>query len=299
MPFANVNGIKFHFQRVGKGPDVVMIHGLAANLAFWYFRIIPFLMIDFCITAYDLRGHGKSEMSDSGYTSADMAADLDALLDHLGVEKAHLVGHSFGGQVALHYATLRPERVLSLTVADTRVRALQPLQRLKDWPQWESTRRGLSEMGIDLSGEEPEIGHHLLREFASFKELTTRTPLAKVSNLFVPFGVRASGRRSAQRWLKLYCTTTAARDFMSMSGLTRRKLRTVHQPVLAVYGERSGCLRTLRRLQKTLPDCRTVIVPKVGHFHPVIKPGFFAQSVRTFLTSLGDPNHTGDGQKND
>src|SRR5215470_3923803 len=106
MPFANVNGIKFHFQRVGKGPDVVMIHGLAANLAFWYFRIIPFLMIDFCITAYDLRGHGKSEMSDSGYTSADMAADLDALLDHLGVEKAHLVGHSFGGQVALHYATL-------------------------------------------------------------------------------------------------------------------------------------------------------------------------------------------------
>lgn len=126
MPRATVNDVSIHYQQAGHGPDLVMIHGLFGNLAFWYLSVLPALVRDFRVTLYDLRGHGYSDMPRSGYTSSHMAADLKELLDHLGVKQAHLVGHSFGGAVALHFAVLHPIHVLSLTLADARVPSLQP-----------------------------------------------------------------------------------------------------------------------------------------------------------------------------
>src|SRR5687768_18123779 len=101
---------------MGEGGDTVMIHGLFASLAFWYLSVMPGLAGRRRVTAYDLRGHGYSDVAESGYTSAEMADDLDALLDQLGIQRAHLIAHSFGGAVALQYALLHPECVLSLTL---------------------------------------------------------------------------------------------------------------------------------------------------------------------------------------
>ncbi len=283
MPIANLNGIKIHYQRAGKGPELVMIHGLAANLAFWYFRIFPALIQDFCVTIYDLRGHGKSDMPPSGYTSAQMALDLHALMDHLGMSKTHLVGHSFGGEIALHYAALHPERVLSLTLADARVRALQPFQRLKDWSDGRIAQGGLESLGIFIGEDEPEVGHRLLEEFAKVECLDPTKHSSEGADIFVPFRSGLRGKRTAERWLCLFHTTTAKEEFRSLSGLTLNKIRRVRLPVLAIYGERSRCLRTLHGLQKSLPNCETVIVPGAGHFYPVVLPGIFVQRLRGFL----------------
>src|SRR5271157_1556886 len=98
------SGLKIHYQRVGQGPDLVMIHGLTGNLAVWHLKIVPLLMDHFRILTYDLRGHGYSDMPPTGYTASDMAADLEQLMDALGVEQADLVGHSFGADTALYVA---------------------------------------------------------------------------------------------------------------------------------------------------------------------------------------------------
>src|SRR5438876_4886165 len=265
MPTADLNGVKIQYQRAGKGPELVMIHGLAANLAFWYFRILPALVQDFCVTIYDLRGHGKSDMPPSGYTSAQMVIDLHALMDHLGVGKTHLVGHSFGGEIALHYAALHPERVLSLTLADARVRALQPFQRLKDWSDGGIARRGLENLGIFISEDELEVGHRLLEEFAEIQRLGPTKHSSEGGDIFVPFRSGLRGKRTAERWLCLFRSTSAKEEFRSRSGLTLNKIRRIGLPVLAIYGERSRCLRTLHGLQKSLPNCQTVIIPGAGH----------------------------------
>src|SRR5262249_4162706 len=126
MPKANVNGLNMHYQQSGQGRDLVMVHGLFSDLAFWYVSVLPALARGFRGTVYDLRGHGFTDMPPQGYTVSAMAADLHGLLDQLGIERAHFVGHSFGGAVSLCYATLYPERVWSVTLVDASVPGLQP-----------------------------------------------------------------------------------------------------------------------------------------------------------------------------
>src|ERR671938_233026 len=90
------SGIKLHYQQIGEGPDLVMIHGLTGNQAVWHLRIVPSLFDRYRILTYDLRGHGHSDVPPSGYSADDMATDLEQLLDELGIGPVSLVGHSYG-----------------------------------------------------------------------------------------------------------------------------------------------------------------------------------------------------------
>src|SRR5258706_8468964 len=102
MPKVLANGIQQHYQMRGEGPDVVLLHGVTSNLAVWYNGVLPVLSSEFRVTAYDLRGHGLSDLTPNGYSSRDMSEDLHGLLDALEIRDAILVGHSFGGAIALH-----------------------------------------------------------------------------------------------------------------------------------------------------------------------------------------------------
>jgi pimeloyl-ACP methyl ester carboxylesterase len=281
MPRAFVNGIGINYQQAGVGPDLVLVHGLAANLAFWYIRILPFLIREFRVTVYDLRGHGFSDMPHSNYTSADMAKDLGALLGQLGIEQTHLVGHSFGGLVALHFAVLFPARVSSLTVADSRVSALQAVPRVKDWPHWRRWQPRLGRLGIHLD-EEQELDFSLLGKLAEYTRQGA-FDTSKHSSLFTPFETWNGGKRSAERWLYLLNTTTAKEDFKAQAGLTLNKIRRMHRPTLAIYGQYSFCLPSCRGLQQNLPNCKSVFIQRAGHFHPVIKPRIFLANLQKFL----------------
>lgn len=291
MPIARVNGYRMNFRQAGQGEDLILIHGLAANHAFWNLVLLLPLAREYRVTVCDLRGHGYSDMPLSGYTSANMATDVFALMDHLEIERAHLVGHSFGGVVALHGAVTCPQRVASLTLADSRVRALQPHQRLRDWPNWRQAQDDLRELGISIDENAENVGLCLLEKLASPEWRATRKGLAK-KGLFLPFGGWSAGNRSAARWLNLLRTTTARQDIVSLAGLTRARVSQVRQPTLAIYGEHSRCLKTCEVLQRILPDCRTVVVPGVGHFYPVIKPAFVAEQLLEFLRRVSSEGHT-------
>src|SRR3954463_2597593 len=154
MPFCQANGLKFHYQQAGEGPDVVLVHGVTGDLSIWFLcKAIQTLSARHRVTAFDLRGHGYSDAPPSGYTSADHAADALAIMDHFGIGHARLVGHSFGAVVALHAAVLAPDRVDALVLSDPYFPALRHLEDLSRWGHWQAFHKEAADAGVNLSCE--------------------------------------------------------------------------------------------------------------------------------------------------
>lgn len=279
------NGVKLNYNSIGEGSDVVLIHGLATNHAFWRFEVLLTLAEDYRVTVFDLRGHGHSEMPLSGYTLADMAEDLHCLLNHLHISEAHLIGHSFGGVVTLQYAVDHSERVASLTIADTMVRALQPTNYIRDWPMSDWAIKKLEEFGLSVPEDESESGLWLLEKLALTEFQQARHKLKK-NSLFIPLGGWNGGRRTAERWLELLYTTTARQDVISSASLTIDRLSTIQKPTLAIYGENSPAMPSFHGLREHLPNCKTKIIPGAGHLYPLTQPKPFVGLVSKFLKEL-------------
>lgn len=284
MPKTRVNDVELHYQQMGNGEDVVMIHGLFASLAFWYLSVMPAFAGRHRVTAYDLRGHGYSEVSPSRYTSADMAGDLDGLLDQLGIARAHLIAHSFGGAVALQYALLRPDRALSLTLADAWVPGLQAEPLTWSAEPWRERAVDAARLGDRPDGL-PKVANDAYDEWLRLQNETAAGGFdAWVENALMTQWNRDS--RVARRWFELVRSTSAPADMRAVAGLTADRVETVGCPALAMFGEFSGCLATLRGLQEHLPACRTVIVPGVGHLHPLARPDIFLHHATEFIGSV-------------
>ena len=283
MPRVELNGVNVHYQQAGRGPDLVMIHGLFSNLAFWYLTVLPVLARDFRVTVYDLRGHGYSAMPKQGYTSFDLAGDLHALLNHLDVERAHIVGHSFGGAVALHYALLHPERVASLTEADGQVPSLQQPLPARNAVRWKRAAARLRRAGFDVPDDLPVVAFGFLEELARVRGQRTQD----YAPVGAAVGALNASSRVRRRWRELVRTTTAATEFTDASGLTPDRIREVKQPALAIFGERSWCVPTLRGLERNLSHCTKVVVPGAGHFFPVFQPDVLVRNVRRFVAEVG------------
>ena len=275
MPQEFVNGVQlFYTYRPARGPGVVFVHGLAATLAFWYLRIIPLLSQELTVVLYDLRGHGQSAMPPTGYTTLHMAEDLHGILEHLNLRTVHLVGHSFGGAIALHYTVLHPERIASLTLADSRIWSLQPLAR--GGARSTDDHTGVATWGdpyLDALGQ-PDMGMPLLTEGG-----------APAASALLP---NRNGR-AAHRWLQLIRTTTAPDQITQVAGLTPEVIRDVRQPVLLMYGEHSHCLPSCQRMAEQLRHSLVVLVPNAGHFHPITRPSFFAKELTNFVGSQAIP----------
>ena len=97
------------------GPVVIFLHFSGANLMMWQ-RVVPYFQDQFRVILVDLRGHGKSDVPESGYHMDTMAKDLVVVMDYLEIKNAHIVGSSLGAEVALSLAANYPERVISLVL---------------------------------------------------------------------------------------------------------------------------------------------------------------------------------------
>ena len=120
MPTASVNGIALHYREAGEGFPIVLIHGYTGNSRNWALTI-PALAGRFHTISVDLRGHGHSAkpLLQEDYTVEAMAADVDALIRHLGVSECFLAGHSMGGMIAQYLILSRPEPFRALVLVDT------------------------------------------------------------------------------------------------------------------------------------------------------------------------------------
>ena len=109
----------FHYQILGNDqkPKLVFLHGLLGSGNNWR-KITTSLKDDYHMLIFDQRGHGRSFQPEYGYAPEDYAGDLHKILEELGWNRIHLVGHSMGGRNALAYAHRYPETLISLTIED-------------------------------------------------------------------------------------------------------------------------------------------------------------------------------------
>ena len=114
--FESIGGVRIHYTDQGRGEPVVLIHGLAANVD-WNWRVpgvIKALKPHYRVIALDNRGHGLSgKPHEPEAYGALLAEDVVALLDHLEIEKAHVVGYSLGGFITLKLMATHPDRLIS------------------------------------------------------------------------------------------------------------------------------------------------------------------------------------------
>lgn len=273
--------VKLNYLQVGDGEHLVLIHGLGANLSFWYFGAARLLARRRNVLMYDLRGHGRSAMPKEGYALQHMVRDLVELLDLLGIERADVAGHSFGGRVALAFAAQHPERVRNLIVADTQIRALQPPVRLSEWAYWQTWKAELESQGLsDLPSDNSIISHRLLARLSQ-----AHGNLANEGRARISLRTRDMGDKGLQRWQQLLAGTSADRDFEDESLLVPATLKKISAPTLLAFGKFSHCLPTAERLLNYLTDARLLIIPGAGHFFPIVKPAFFARAVDAFVIS--------------
>lgn len=270
MPFTTLNGRKYHYQQTGSGPDIVLIHGVTGDLSIWFLcRAMQILSVSYRVTAYDLKGHGYSDAPAEGYTSADHVEDLFALMDHLGVESASMVGHSFGGVIAAHAAVVAPERVRSLVLSDPYFPALRHLEDLSRWGHWEAFRQEAEEAGVTLSDEH-------WYDVGKFFDQVVHLDGEKLLMFRRAVGLPALGR------LIRLGKTTCGDDTKVEAGLTEEKIAGIRAPALAVYGENSPFLATSDYLVEHLVDCRAEIVAGAKHRAPEENPEGFLRVLMDF-----------------
>lgn len=102
----------------GDGPPLILVHGIGAARDTWRF-LMPTLTRHFQVITYDLRGHGASPCPGLPFGLEELVADLEQLRRRVGVDSAHIAGHSLGGMIGPAYARLYPDRVLSLGLLST------------------------------------------------------------------------------------------------------------------------------------------------------------------------------------
>jgi pimeloyl-ACP methyl ester carboxylesterase len=276
VPHLTANSARFHYQQAGTGPDVVLLHAVTANLAVWLFiNLVDTLARDYHVTAYDLRGHGLSEATLAGYTSAEMAEDFRQLHDALRLGPAYLVGHSFGGVVALHAAVLFPDKVAGLILSDPYFPGLADLE----------PNLGQANVWVDLQEVFRHAGLEMPREvdFTTLFRMVAEMSSEQMNKLREGMGP-ASVRWLAQ--LPRLASTTCGADVFAVAGLTADRIRSVRQPVVALYDEHSPFLATCRYLRDNLPDCTVEIVPGARHLAPVQNGPLFVELVSKHLAQL-------------
>jgi len=138
--WVEARGLRFHYAEAGSGEDVVLcLHGWPQHWYEWR-HLMPALADRHRVIALDLRGFGWSDAPAAGYEKENMADDVFAVLDALGLERVKLVGHDWGGWIGFLMALRRPERIeryLSLNILPpwTSMRAMAP-HLWRFWYQW-------------------------------------------------------------------------------------------------------------------------------------------------------------------
>ncbi len=121
--YADVNGLHMYYEVHGEqGTPLVLLHGGVMTIDLTFAGLIPTLARSHRVIAVETQAHGRTADIDRDITYPNMAGDVVALLDQLGIERAHVLGHSMGGGTTLELAISHPERLLSIVPISASVR---------------------------------------------------------------------------------------------------------------------------------------------------------------------------------
>ncbi len=131
----------------GSGPPLLLLHGLSSSARIWDF-VAPILAGHFHVVAVDQRGHGLTDVPRDAYSFAEVTGDLYALLDHLGIDPPIIVGHSWGGSVAVQFAADAPDRTPGIVLVDGGV---MDMGARLSWEQAEKQMRPPEISGVPIN----------------------------------------------------------------------------------------------------------------------------------------------------
>jgi pimeloyl-ACP methyl ester carboxylesterase len=273
--FVEVDGVRFHVAEAGQGEPLLLLHGWPQHWYEWRY-LIDELAGDFHIVCPDLRGLGWSDAPASGYEKERLVDDVIGILDALGIERVHLIGHDWGGWVGFLLCLRRPdlvERYLALTI-------LHPWQRFdmtllrNSWRftyQWFISSPGLGRWLI----QRPALMHRLIQADSADPDQWSETDLRWYSGVLQdPARARAS--------VLLYRTFLLHEALPVFRGRYRRTRLQV--PTHVMVSKRDIAVPPiLLRGYEPYADAMTVEVVDAGHFLPEERPALVAGRARTFF----------------
>jgi pimeloyl-ACP methyl ester carboxylesterase len=269
MPFAELNGVSIHYEATGTGPAMIFSHEFAGDSRSWKPQVEAFAGHYQCVT-WNYRGFPPSEVPDdpSSYSQEQLVEDLRALMDHLEIERAHMVGLSMGGHTTLQFALAYPERCLSAVVAGAGTGGV-------DRPQFEKDVGQIVEL----------LTTRTMPEFAEIYGLApTRTPFMEKDRagweLFKSQLAEHSafGSASTMREVQLKRPTIFSLE---------EQLEKLTIPVLVMIGdEDEPCVEPSVFMKRKIPSCGLTVLAQSGHTINLEEPELFNQAVTLFLDAV-------------
>lgn len=269
MPIEVINGVRLNWELSGdSGEPFVLVHGSWGDHHSWD-RIVPALARSYRVLTYDRRGHSLSERPVSQGSVLEDAEDLSALIQHLKLAPAHILGNSFGGSIALRLAAQRPELFRSVMVHEPPLfgvvndpAALAPI---------EISRQRVRLVVDLLERGEMEAGARL------FMETIAMGPGAWEQ---LPVALRQTFIFNAPTFLDEYHDP-------ERYSLDRQALGNFRQAALLSQGEQGAPTfpPVLDEIARALPHAQRKILPQVGHVPQMSHPDEYVEVLTSFIRS--------------
>lgn len=262
MHFATVGGLTLNYTLEGRnqGVPLVFINSLGSDLRLWDKLTLHFAD-QFYLIRYDKRGHGLSDCPPGAYTIHDHANDLAALLDHLNIYQAILIGISVGGMTALDYTLHHPERVLALVLCDTAA-------RIGTTELWNERIQAVQKNGIASIAEAivarwftADFPQQHPAEFRGYYNLLTRAPVAGY-----------------------IATCEALRDADLRDDIGAIEARSL---VLCGAEDVPTPPERARELAAGLKSARFELIEKAAHLPCIEQPDVMAAKIKAFFQEIG------------
>ena len=264
--YIEVPGGKLYAEADGDGPPVVLVHAGVAHLRMWDQQVAA-LRDAYQVIRYDTRGFGKSRVEDVPYSNKD---DLAAVMDHFGVQDAHVGGLSRGAQIALDFAVNHPARTRSLTWVAGGVRGLDVPDDPRDAAVYEQTQR------LEAA-----------KDWERLVELETQLWTDGPDQ--PPTRVDPDVRRRMVEWnLESYRAEQSPNQPIAPEVVAADAIDRLTMPVLAMWGELdvTSTQGSGEWLMANVPGIRSRVFEGVAHMVNLERPGEFNEILREFLDDV-------------
>jgi 3-oxoadipate enol-lactonase len=266
MPRARVNGIDIDYRLDGQGDPLLLIMGFGGPKQGWFFQRRPFGK-HFQVVTFDNRGVGHSSKPPAPYSMQMMADDAVGLMDHLGIDRAHVAGVSMGGMIAQHVALSHPERVRKLVLGCTFASRDE---------EGGHSQQYVKALGLREDATEDEL------KAIEFKKLAAMVVYLAVNGWLSTMVVRPLSKLFAGA----LATEGARGQFEAILGHdTLARLHAIKAPTLVIAGDQDRLIdpRSSDAMAGRIPDARLVKVEGGSHVFFMSKRGRFNREVLDFL----------------
>ena len=272
MGFATTDdGVRLYYEDCGQGRPVVFVHEFAGDHRSWEPQVRFFSRRYRCVT-YNARGYPPSDVPKdvAAYSQARAVEDLRCLLDHLEIERAHVVGLSMGGFATLHFGLTHPGRCLSLIVAGCGYGAEKDKEA--------TFRRSSEEVAQGFERQGSETFAKIYAEGAARVQLQNKDP--RGWQVFASMLGEHSALGSANTMRGVQAQRPSLYDLED-------RLAALTLPTLVINGdEDDNCLQPGLFLKHTIPACGLLVLPKTGHTLNLEEPDLFNRAAAEFFAMV-------------